>query len=326
MRTERFLGMILGLIITGVSPTADEAKAVTENVSWLRESFSLAGERSVETQYFVLETRLVHFAADGRRSGYEIYRLHLKCVPAKLAGKRGDEYTCARFGVQTSDRAEVTIPALAGWSYLFAVNDKGMDETGQVFGIPHAKFENLRDSNGGALDLDKTYAIYNAFIDFHSFCDALATKTSSGKGIQDLSRIGQKIVHASAFSEPPVNLGSSIAPGSSFKNGEVTLTFKGLGVAQGADCAIVAVDSGDSSFKMIMKPAPNMEIRTTGASHYQADLYLDLKTKWVQKVALSELVISETAVPGPAGRIDAVAERTMTIHNVSAAEFEKAVK
>jgi hypothetical protein len=236
------------------------------------------------------------------------------------------EYTCARFGVQTSDKTEATIPSLSGWSYVFAVNDKGIDEKGQVFGIPHAKFDNLKDSTGQVLDSDRAYAVYNAFIDFHSFCDALVTKASSGKGIQDLTRIGQRIVHASAFTEPPVNLGSNIAPGSFFKNGEVTMLFKGLGLGQAATCAIVGFDSGDSSFKMIMKPAPNVEIRTTGASHYQGDIFIDLKSKWVQKVALTELVVSETIVPGPPGKVSSVIERTMFIQNISAADFEKAVK
>lgn len=322
MRSQEFLALVVGLVAVGVLSPVSDASAAAADDSLLRETFSLSGERSAETQYFMLETKLVHYAPDGKRSRNEIYKLHLKCVPAKSAGKRGDEYTCARFSVQTSDKAEVTIPSLAGWTYVF---EKGVDENGQVFGIPHAKFENLQDSNGQALDPDRAYAIYNGFIDFHSFCDALATKTFSGKGVQDLTRIGQKIVHASAFTEPPVNLGGNIAPGSSFKNGEVTVLFKGLGLVRGAACAVVGFDSGESSFRMIMKPAPNMEIRTTGASHYQGDLYIDLKTKWVQKVALHELVVSETTEPGPR-KVSAVIERAMLIQNLSAAEFQKAVK
>lgn len=318
--------LVLGLAaISGLS-IKGKAGAPSTDDSLLRDSFNLAGERSPETQYSILESKFVHYTPDGKRNQYEIYRLHLKCVPAKLAGTNGDEYTCARFTVQTSGTAEVTIPPLTGWTYVFAVGETGMDERGQVFGIPHAKFENLRDSNGQAIDSEKGYMIYNAFIDFHSFCNMLAGKTSSGKGIQDLSRIGQRIVHASAFTEPPVNLGGNIAPGSSFKNGEVTLAFKGLSLAQGAGCAVVGFDSGDGSFKMIMKPRPDMEIRTTGSSHYQGDLYIDLKTKWVRKVTMHEVVVSETTMPFPPNKVDAVTERTMTIQNVSAAEFEKGKK
>jgi hypothetical protein len=206
------------------------------------------------------------------------------------------------------------------------MSETGLDEKGQVFGIPHAKFENLRDSNGQVIDSEKAYMIYNSFIDFHSFCDALAGRTYSGKGIQDLTQIGQKIVHSSAFTEPPVNLGGNAAPGSYFKNGEVTLVFEGLGLVQGAGCAVVGFDSGDSTFKMIMKPTPEMEIRTTGASHYHGDLYIDLKTKWVRKVDMHEVVVSETTMPFPPNKVDAVTERMTTVQNVSLAEFDKVRK
>ena len=314
------LAATCGLSLTTVAgaPPVDD--------SLLRSSFNLADGRTPETQYFILESKFVHYTPDGKRNQYEVYRLYLQCVPGKSAGKGRDEYTCVRFAVQTSGTGELTIPALAGWTYVFAMGETGLDEKGQVFGIPHAKFENLRDGNGQAIDSEKAYMIYNSFIDFHSFCDALAGRTSSGKGIQDLSQIGQKIVHASAFTQPPVNLGSNTAPGSYFKNGEVTLVFKGLGLAQGAGCAIVGFDSGDSSFKIIMKPVPEMEIRTTGASHYQGDLYIDLKTKWVRKVDMHEVVVSETTMPVPPNKVDAVTERVMTIQNVSAAEVEKRKK
>ena len=58
--------------------------------------------------------------------------------------------------------------------------------------------------------MDKAYYVYNAFIDFHGFCNVFAEPTTGGKGIQDLKSIGDKIVHAAAFTEPPVNLGSGI--------------------------------------------------------------------------------------------------------------------
>lgn len=314
------LAAICGRSINGEAgtPLADD--------SFLRGSFSLTGERSPEVQCFILESKFVHYAPDGKRSRYEVYRLYLKRVPATPAGKGGDEYTRVRLAIQTSEAAEVTIPSLAGWTYVFAVSETGLDEKGQVLGIPHAKFENLRDSNGQALDQEKAYLVYNSFIDFHSFCNMLAGRTPSGKGIQDLSRIGQRIVHASAFTEPPVNLGSNVAPGSYYRNGEVTLVFKGIGLAQEASCAVVGFDSGEGLFKMIMKPTPTVEIRTTGASHYQGDLYIDLKTKWVRKVAMNEFVMSETTMPGPPNKVSEVTERVMTIQNVSMAEFEKSKK
>lgn len=164
---------------------------------------------------------------------------------------------------------------------------------------------------------------YNAFIDFHSFSDMFARKTSSGKGIQDIRRIGDKIVHASAFTEPPVNLGKDIAAGSFFKNGEITLFFKGLGVEQGAACAVVEYDSGASSFSMLMKPMPNIDVSTTGASHYRGDIYIDSKTNWPLKITMNELVVSETAIPSAQKKIPSVTERELTIKNLTSEQKAK---
>jgi hypothetical protein len=290
----------------------------------LDKELELAGAHSQQPQYFIMESKLITYALDGKRLGTDIYRLHLKCVPAKLAKKAGDEYTCARFTVQQGEAAETAIPAMANWTYVFKGTDQ--DEKGQVFGIDHAKFENLVDANGKALPIDKTYHVYNAFIDFHAFCNVFAEPTTAGNGIQDLKKIGQKIVHAAAFSEPPVNLGNDVAAGSSFKNGKITLEFKGVSVVNGKLCALLEYDSGESSFKMIMKPMPDMEVRTIGSSHYFGDIYKDLATQWVQKVTMTELVVSETILPMPPNKINAVIERNIVIRNVSEGEFAANLK
>ena len=179
--------------------------------SLLDQEFDLAGEPAQETQYFLMESRLISYALDGKRIGTDIFRLRLKCIPAKIAGEEGDEYTCVRFTFQHGDDPEAAIPALKNWKYVF--NEAGIDEKGQVFGIDHSKFENLADSNGNTIPPDKSYHVYNAFIDFHSFCNVFARRTPEGSGIQDLTKIGQKIVHAAAFSDPPVNLGSNSSEG-----------------------------------------------------------------------------------------------------------------
>ena len=287
--------------------------------SILNQEFDLAGEPARETQYFTMESRLISYALDGKRIGTDIFRLFLKCIPSKIAGKESDEYTCVRFSIQQGDGTEVTIPVLENWKYIFI--EEGIDEQGQVFGIDHSKFENLADSNGNTIPPDKSYHVYNAFIDFHAFCNVFAGKAPEGSGIQDLTKIGQKIVHAAAFTEPPVNLGSNISEGSFFKNGEITLKFKGLSVVNGKDCALVEYDSGESSFKMIMNPMPNMEVQTTGSSHYKGDIYKDLKTNWVQKATMIEFVISETTLPMPPNKINSINERQIIIRNVSEEEF-----
>ncbi|GAH12455.1 unnamed protein product, partial [marine sediment metagenome] len=184
-------------------------KAQTPSI--LDQEFDLAGEPARETQYFTMESRLISYALDGKCVGTDIFRLRFKCVPDKIAGKEGDEYTCVSFTFQHGDDSEAAIPALKNWKYIFI--EEGIDEQGQVFGIDHSKFENLADSNGNTIPPDKSYHVYNAFIDFHAFCNVFAGKAPEGSGIQDLTKIGQKIVHAAAFTEPPVNLGSNISEG-----------------------------------------------------------------------------------------------------------------
>ncbi len=219
--------------------------------------------------------------------------------------------------MQFGSNPETAVPSLENWTYPFQGTAAGIDEKGQVFGIDHAKFDKLADAKGQPLPADKAYFVYNTFIDFHSFCNVFAEAAPEGKGIQDLKRIGQKIVHAASFTEPPVNLGSNIAKGSVFKNGEVTLELKGVSVVDGAACAIVAFDSGQSSFQMIINPIPNMEVRTVGSSHYKGDLYIDLATRWVRKVTMDELVVSETSVPMVPTKVNGVIERSSTIRNTT---------
>ncbi len=293
----------------GVDPT-DSYKSV------LGRTFNLAGKRSQQTQLFQMESRLIHYALDGTRVSTDVYKLRLKCVPAQLSGKGGDEYTCLDFTLKVGDSPEVSIPALKGWSYIFKMTATNLDGAGQVLGIDHARFANLKDANGKAIPQGNAYHIYNAFIDFHGFCNVFAERTYSGKGIQDLRKIGDTIVHESAFSEPPVDVAGNVAKGSFFKNGKIALEFKGLCLVDNTPCAIVTVDSGQSSFKMIMNPGANMEERAVGSSHYKGDIYIDLATKWVRKVTFDELVITESTMPAERKKRNEVVERNITIRNI----------
>jgi hypothetical protein len=322
MKNNMMLTFLSLMMVCGMAPVLTAESAVTDDAI-LRQTFKLGGERSQETQYYLMETKLITYALNGKRVGTDVFRLRLKCVPAKAAGKNGDEYTCARFTMQMNGEPEVEIPALRNWAYVFKTLPTGIDKKGQVFGIDHARFENLVDTGGKTIPPVKAYIAYNAFIDFHAFCNSFAERTEGGGGIQDLKSIGQKIVHEAAFTEPPVNLGSNVAEGSSFKNGEITLELKGLSMVAGAACAMVGFDSGESSFKMTVKPMPNMEIRTVGSSHYKGDIYIDLVTNWVKKVTMDELVVTETTLPMPPGKVNAVIERNTVIRNVSAKEFER---
>jgi hypothetical protein len=298
----KHLLLISTTVILLVSANFADAQLASAETSPLVKSFDLATKPGSSAQFFVMESRLILHASDGKRVGTDIYRLRLKCDPAP-PGKEGDQYICARFTWQPHGGPETAIPGLTNFAYVFRPAG-GKD--GQMFGIDRGKFEGLADSAGKPLPADKAFHVYNAFIDFHSFCDVFGQRTSRGRGIQDLKKIGDKIVHASAFSEP------AVGPGSVFKNGEITLEFKGLSLVNGQSCALIGYDSGQSSFKMMT---------TSGSSHYFGDIYKDLASGWVQRATMTEVVVSETTLPAPPHKFNAVIERLIEICNVSEKEF-----
>jgi len=301
----------LALMSSSICSAAGEPKRMDDSI--LRRTFDLAAKRTPQPQAFEMESRMITYALDGKRISTDIFRLHLKCVPARATGQSADEYTCTKFTVQLAGAPEVELPAMKDWTYLFTP----ANEKGPTFGIDHAHFEKLTDAKGQPVPVDKAYHVYNAFIDFHAFGNVFAEPAAGGKGIQDLKTIGQKIVHAAAFTEPPVNLGTSVKEGSTFKNGEVTLAFKGLSLVDDAACALVAYDSGESSFQMIFTPMPNMDVRTVGSSHYKGDIHVDLATRWVRRATMNEWVVTETTVPTLPNKMNAVVERNLVIRNVT---------
>ena len=288
----------------------------------LRGSFDLSIDRKLETQYFHMQTQFVHIGFDGKRTGIETYLLRLRCIPAALSGKNLDEYICREFGLQLNTGGIVTIPALKLWSYRFD-RMSGINGKGPVFGIPHDRFEGMTDSLGNKLSPDISYAIYNNFIDFHSINDIFARPMKFGKGIQELKSLGDRIVHAAAFTEAPVNLGSLIRSGSFFRNGEITLELKGISVIDGMPCALIGYDSGESTLKILMAPTKDQEVVTEGGSEYKGDIYIDLETGWVRKVTLDEFVVTETKVTNEPNKINAYTVRHLLLRLISQQEFEK---
>jgi len=315
MRRGLIIAGALGAIAAIGSARSPGAQAREQAESVLSQAFDLGGERSEVAQYYRMESKLLTYNPDGSLQSTDVFRLGLEYLPAALAGGEDAKITCLFFTVQFADSPEVAIPVLENWSY--ALEETGMDEKGQVFGIDHAKFESLVDGNGKAIPPHLTYHVYNAFVDFHSFCDVFAEPMGEGGGVGDLERIGDTVVHAAAFTEPPVDLGSNVMEGSFFRNGRITLAFKGLSLVRGRPCALLEYDSGESSFKMKVKPMPSLEVETVGSSHYKGDIYKDLKSNWVLKATLSEMVVSETTLPMPPGKIDTVNERSILILNVS---------
>jgi hypothetical protein len=299
-------------------------QSATESI--LQSTYSLGAERSMKSRYYCMETKVVFLGEDGTRTIPITLRLLLKCVPAGRSSQDGYRYTCAKITIQKEDEPEVCIPALNGWSYLFKrAEDGGFHHRGLIYGIDHGRFQGLKDGKGNALPPEGAYAMYNMFVDFHAFCNQFAERAMTGNGIQNLKRIGGKIVHESAFSEPTMQLSGNIEDGSFFKNGEVTLTFKGLSIVDGVACAIVGFDSGDSSFKYLINPTEDMKINTIGAAHYWGDLYIELESRWVRKVAMGELTVSKVTL-GSQKDINSVMERCTTIRAMDKVKFESLLK
>ncbi len=299
-------------------------QSATESI--LQSTFDLGAERSMKSRYYCMETKVVYLGEDGTRTVPVTLRLLLMCVPAGQSPQDGYRYTCAKITIQKENEPEVHIPALDGWSYLLKrTEDGGFHQGGLIFGIDHGKFQGLKDSKGNALPPEGAYGLYNMFVDFHAFCNIFAERAMTGKGIQDLKRIGKKIVHESAFSEPTMQLSGNIEDGSFFKNGEVTLEFKGLSIVDDVACAIVGFDSGDSSFKYLIKPTEDMEIKTVGAAHYWGDLYIELESRWVRKCAMGELTVSKVTL-GNQKDINSVMERDTTIRAMDKDKFESLLK
>jgi hypothetical protein len=302
------------------SPMAHLSAQQTVNAkATLARSYNLVSHHSKDTQYYVMESKLQKQALDGKIQGIDIYRLYLRCIPSATSPGK-DEYTCLRFTVQVANSPVVSIPSLANWKYLFSLEATTDDNQGQLFGIDHRKFEKLADESGKNLPFENTFHVYNAFIDFHTM-SVFAEKTAKDSGVQDLKHIGDTIVHAASYSQPPTHLGAKVSEGSYFKNGKITLEFKGLALVNEKTTAVLGYDSGQSSFYMLTKPMADMEVSTKGSSHYWGDIYKDLAAGWIQKAVLHELVISETTVAGMNNKINSVIERSINIKNVTRITF-----
>jgi hypothetical protein len=307
----------------GARAEAGSGRPLPKGLAGLAGPFDLGGEKAPAVRYYVQETQFVHIGFDGKRTGIETYTVKMRLVPAALSGKDGDEYTVREARIRAGGQEAETIPKLAGWSYIIRRLATGKDDKGQLFGVPHEPFEELTTSRGRKLTAVEAYPIYNSFIDFHSFNDVFARPQGDRNGIEDLKAIGQTIRHGDAFSEPPVDLGQGIKPGSVFKNGEIKLAFKGVGLVDGAPCAVIGYDSGESTLKMIMAMGEGQDIVTTGGSQYMGDLYIDLETRWMRRATLDEFVVTETSLPSRGVKVPNYTVRHLLTRMVGREEFEK---
>ena len=173
-----FTAMALGYLFLSSSILFSQSNALHESLH--RASFSLAGEESTLPQFFIMQSRFITYEADGVRSNEDVVTLYLQTETKKEGNRILTTYKCKKFSFKFGKGQLLFVPSLANWSYKLSEDTSGIDEKGQVFGIPHSKFDNLMDNAGKPVPPDKSYMVYNTFIDFHSFCNVFAKKTLSG--------------------------------------------------------------------------------------------------------------------------------------------------
>lgn len=301
---------------------ADCLTAQSSEKSVLLKEYDLGKTRSAGTHYYEMQTDVITMAPDGKTTGRDIFKLYLS-ITLQDAEKESYNVICGKFILGLNGKGAVNLPALDNWSYTFNMTENGKNEKGEVFGIDHARFENLKDSEGKIVAIGNSYFTYNSFIDFHALMNVFAVKSIDGKGIQALCKIGDKVVHSASHSQAPVNLGKGIKEGSYFKNGEIVLNFKGLSAVNNKPMAIVNYDSGESEFNMIVAVTGKMETNSYGRSRYNGDIFIDTQTMWPAKIDLIEYVITETKIQSPAMKLNNVVERLVNIKEISKEEFAK---
>jgi len=261
--------------------------------------FDLVGERAREIHYYMVQSELATHSSKGALKNRDIYCEILKVEPGNRSAGEADRFTCKKFSIIPGDASEVRIPSLEGFSYDVnkdLLDANGIDQNGELYSVPEETFEGLIDDSGAKLAFEVGYQVYSAFYYYHSFTD-YAEPPSQGKGIQNLKRIGDHVVVEGSYAESP--LPGKLAKDSAFwKNGEITLAFNGLSIIDGKPCAILGLDSGVCHWNMPMTYMPIMNLKTTGVSNYQADIYLDLETKWVRKLDMVLFEITKTTMWG----------------------------
>lgn len=274
-------------------------RSVREISNVLRGPYDLSGIRKRAPTSFEMETKYVHFGPNGRRETTESYLLKLQFTSNDSAAKNADDYRCLELLMTPQGGPSFRVPELSNWNYTFDPTITGADARGPMWGIPRERFATLTNGAGKELPFSVRYAMYTCFIDFHSFNDIFARPMKFGKGIQDLKEIGQVVVHPASFIEAPISFLAEVKPGSSFKNGQVTLELKGLSLVDEAPCAIVAYDAGESALRMVVADPSGRDAVTEGGDQYKGDIHVDLATLWVRKATLDEYLLDQIRTQDP---------------------------
>jgi hypothetical protein len=244
-------------------------------------SVDLSLPKAVGSRDYVTTTQCRSYTPDGTGTLTATYSASVT-VTRDESGRQS--LVCQRFTFTGADGTPHAVPALTGWTHVLDVS------ANEVLGIPHSDFAALACEDGTPLPPDVSYGVYNTFVDFYAFTNIFADAAPGGS-VADQKQPGETIRHHSADSRAPVNLGSSVEEGSYFQNGAATLSFKGYAAGDDNAPALIGFDSGDSSFLMLMEPAPGMKMTVKGGSHYWGEMTIDTATRWAVKSTFTEIVI-----------------------------------
>jgi len=276
-----------------------------KGIKLLTNEYNFSSKRSEETQKFLVTTEVVTHRSNGKLRYVDRFKLYIT--------REVNKYTCTGIFFQHNDKPEVSVPSLKDWSYNFDVdllNNEGIDDQGVMLGIPHTKFENLRDSRGKKVSIEAQYQIYSTFSYFHSWCNMTPEKYS-----KDLKKVGDEVVNDLSEVESPVNLGKLFCEGSKFLHGIETIQFKGIGIIDDTVCAILSLKERGGGFNMKMKPMPVLRVKTKGGTYYNGDIYVDLESLHVKKVHAIVVDITKTTMYGMPVQV-AVPVTTITVESV----------
>lgn len=304
--------LIRSLVLTAAMLVCNTSHAQLEKT--LSGEFDLSSPRSQVPRYYIIEIDRTDRTVAGEVTDRGGTRLAIEYRPETR------EWICRRFEVTRNGGLGIRVSEVEGYSYTY---QPGQDEAGQVFGLDHARFDTLTDEQGESLTVIEHYWVYNTFVDFHSFADYFVTPPKAGHGIQDLVRVGDRVVHVASHSSPPVDLNDDIGEGSTFTNGEIILAFEGLGLEHDNVCALVSIDSGDSSLDMNMNPVPGVDLHVIGYSRYRGRCSINLESHWIERFVGSEVVSTAMTGTTPAGELkrNSVSTVERRIKSVSAQEF-----
>ena len=274
----------------------------SQEMSIFSKEYNLGRERKREPRFYLVQHEVATHGSNGKPKSIDTYKMRLMCEPVdQSTGNAAYKYTCTSFIVKRKNSPEVTIPSMEGWSYEFnkqLLSREGLDSHGQMMGIPHAKFENLTDSNGAKLPIELPYQIYSAFTYFHTCCNMVVEPDQFDRYIGDLKRIGDKNESEISSTEVPINLGSVILDGSKYKTGITVLEFKGLSNVDDKPCAIIGYEEIGGTWVTFIQAMPLMKVKTVGGTQIRSDIYVDLASLWVQKATYIVTDITKTTLFG----------------------------